>query len=70
MAKAIEIWGEEVIKNATPKAVKLMRYRAKNEFVFPSFYGAKPPATAKRLGISESKAEMLLEKLWFDFPEI
>src|SRR3989304_1406888 len=70
MVKTIEIWGEEVIKNATPKAVKLMRYRAKNEFVFPSFYGAKPPATAKRLGISESKAEMLLEKLWFDFPEI
>ena len=70
MVKTIEIWGEEVIKNATPKAVKMMRYRAKNEFVFPSFYGAKPPATAKRLGISESKAERLLEKLWFDFPEI
>src|SRR3972149_1525304 len=43
---------------------------APDEFVFPSFYGAKPPATAKRLGISESKAERLLEKLWFDFPEI
>ncbi len=70
MAKAIEIWSEEIIKNATEKEVKLMRYRAKNEFVFPSFYGAKPPATAKRLAISESKAEQLLQKLWHDFPEI
>ena len=70
MDKAIEIWGQDVIGNATKSAVKAMRYRAKNEFVFPSFYGSKPKSTAKRLGISESKAEMLLEKLWSDFPEI
>ncbi len=70
LEKAIEIWGEEVIKNATEKEVKAMRYRAKNEFVFPSFYGSKPKATAKRLDISESKAEQLLQKLWADFPEI
>lgn len=67
--KAIEIWGEE-FSNASKETAKLMRYRAKNEFVFPSFYGAKPPATAKRLNISESKATQLLEKLWNDFPEI
>ena len=67
--KAIEIWGEEFHK-ASKEMAKLMRYRAKNEFVFPSFYGAKPKATAKRLNISESKAEQLLEKLWNDFPEI
>ncbi len=70
MAKAIEIWGEEIIKNSSKEAVKLMRYRAKNEFVFPSFYGSKPKAIAQRLGVSESKAEQLLEKLWLDFPEI
>ena len=70
MDKAVEIWGQDVINNATKSAVKSMRYRAKNEFVFPSFYGSKPISTAKRLGISESKAEMLLEKLWSDFPEI
>src|SRR3989304_3709460 len=70
MVKAVEIWGQDVINNATKSAVKSMRYRAKNEFVFPSFYGSKPISTAKRLGISESKAELLLEKLWNDFPEI
>src|SRR4030065_2688270 len=70
MVKAVEIWGQDVIGKATKSAVKLMRYRAKNEFVFPSFYGAKQPATAKRLGISESKAKRLIEKLWSDFPEI
>src|SRR4030065_887742 len=63
MVKAVEIWGQDVIGKATKSAVKLMRYRAKNEFVFPSFYGAKQPATAKRLGISESKAKRLIEKL-------
>ncbi len=70
MAKAIEIWGEDFIKNSSEKDVKKLRYRAKNEFVFPSFYGAKPPATAKRLGITELHAKQLLEKLWSDFPEI
>ena len=69
-AKAIEIWGEEIFNNANEKDKKLMRYRAKNEFVFPTIYGAKPLATSKRLGISEARAEQLLNKLWSDFPEI
>lgn len=70
MEKAIEIWGEDTIKNATPKEVKLMRYNAKNGFVFPTIYGSMPKATAKRLNISESHAEFIYNKLWFDFPEI
>lgn len=70
MAKAIEIWGEEDIKNSSPKEVKLKRYRAKNELVFPSIYGSMPKAISNRLGISESHAENLYNKLWSDFPEI
>ena len=70
MAKAIEIWGEDKIKKATPKEVKAMRYRAKNEFVFPSFYGARPKSVAKWLDISEQHAQNLQDKLWSDFPEI
>ncbi len=70
MEKAIEIWGEETIKNATIKEVKLMRYNAKNGFVFPTIYGSMPKSTAKRLNISESHAEFIYNKLWSDFPEI
>ena len=47
-----------------------MRYKAKNEYVFPSFYGARPKSVAKWLDISEQHAENLQNKLWSDFPEI
>ena len=70
LGKAIEIYGEDVIKNADKKLLKLLRFNAKNGFVFPTFYGSKPKATAGRLGITESHAQALYDKLWIDYPEI
>lgn len=70
LAKTYEIWGEDFIKKLSPKEIKAYRYKAKNEFVFPSFYGAKPKSVAKWLDISETHAQNVQDKLWFDFPEI
>lgn len=70
LGKAIEIYGEDVIKNADKKLLKLLRFNAKNSFVFPTFYGSRPKATANRLGISEDRAQTLYDKLWSDYPEI
>lgn len=70
LAKAIEIFGKEVIEKANKKQVKLYRFIAKNSFVFASFYGSKAKAIANRLGISEEFAQRLLDKLWSDFPAI
>ncbi len=70
LAKAKEIFGEDTIKNADKKQVKLYRFIAKNSFVFASFYGSKAKSTASRLGVTEEKAQQLLDKLWSDFPGI
>lgn len=70
LAKTYEIWGEDFIKKLSPKEIKARRYKTKNEYVFPSFYGAKPKSVAKWLDISETHAQNLQDKLWSDFPEI
>jgi len=68
--KAIEIYGEEVIKNADKKLLKLLRFNAKSSFVFPTFYGSTPKSTANRLGISIEHAQQLYDKLFNEYPEI
>jgi DNA polymerase-1 len=50
--------------------LKAYRHRAKNEMVFPSFFGAIPKSLAGYLGIDERKAEQLHEQFWHMFPDI
>lgn len=68
--KAIEIYGEDVVKNADKKLLKLLRFNAKSSFVFPTFYGSTPKASANRLGISVEHAQGLYDKLFNEYPEI
>jgi len=49
---------------------KAYRNRAKNEFVFPSFFGAQPRSLSKYLGIPENKAEALWEEFADEFHDI
>mgnify|MGYP000530192013 CR=1 FL=1 len=46
------------------------RDRVKNEWVFPSFFGAVPKSTAGYLGIPENIAEELAEEFWNMFPGV
>lgn len=62
---------EGVKKLATDKDLfKKYRDRAKNEMVFPSFFGAQPRSLAKYLQIPEAKCEELHEDFWDMFPHI
>ncbi len=55
-----------------PKDADLKKYRnrAKNEFVFPSFFGAQPRSLSNYLGIPESSAIGLHEEFWALFPDV
>jgi DNA polymerase-1 len=57
-------------KGADKDTLKAYRHRAKNEMVFPSFFGAIPKSLAGYLGIDERKAEQLHEQFWHMFPDI
>jgi uracil-DNA glycosylase family 4 len=50
--------------------VKKMRYRAKNQLVFPSFFGAQPPSISRNLQIPENIAMDLHAEFWDKFPDI
>lgn len=49
---------------------KAYRNRAKNEFVFPSFFGAQPKSIAEHMKIPERVAAALSEEFWNEFPDI
>lgn len=49
---------------------KYYRDRTKNEFVFPSFFGAQPPKLALGLQIPEAKTIRLAKTFWQMFPSI
>lgn len=49
---------------------KKFRQFAKNEFVFPSFFGAQPKKLSTALGIPEHVTEQLHEEFWNEFPDI
>lgn len=72
IVKRFPKWIKEGSKQlATDKALfKSYRNRAKNEFVFPSFFGAQPKSLAKYLGISEELCKSLHEEFWSMFPDI
>lgn len=69
--KAYPKWIEGGLALLKDKAVaKEYRQRAKNEFVFPSFFGARPKSLARSLRIPEEVAEALNEEFWDEFPDI
>lgn len=49
---------------------KAYRQRAKNEFVFPTFFGAQPKSVAGYLGIPERIGQRLHDDFWETFPNI
>lgn len=49
---------------------KKYRQRAKNEFVFASFFGAHPKTTARSLGVPERVTEKMYDMFWDKFPDI
>lgn len=69
-------WIDEGIKairgddKAAKDLFKSYRNRTKNEFVFPSFFGAIPKSVAGYLGIPIEIAEKLHGDFWDEFPDI
>lgn len=64
-------WVEGGVKSLRDKDVaKKMRYRAKNQLVFPSFFGAQPPSISRNLQIPENIAQDLHAEFWDTFPHI
>jgi DNA polymerase-1 len=68
IAKIYPRWIDEGLKALRdPKIAKKYRQRAKNEFVFASFFGAHPPTLARHLGIPEEYTEKLRRMFMRDF---
>ena len=64
-------WIEGGVKMLEDKAIsKEYRSRAKNEFVFPSFFGARAKSLSRYLGLPIEVAEALHEEFWDEFPDI
>lgn len=53
-----------------PEIADRYRYRAKNEFVFASFFGSTGKSSAARLGIPENIGYELAEEFWDKFPNV
>jgi len=65
-------WIEGGLKaiNADKELRKHYRNRAKNGFVFPSFFGAMAKKVSGELGIPEQTGQKLQDKFWAKFPDI
>lgn len=65
-------WAEEGAKAvARDKAIlKKYRQRTKNEYVFPSFFGAQPKSISASMGVPIEIVEQMQEELWDQFPHI
>lgn len=65
-------WIDEGVKQfrLDKNIAKAYRQRAKNELVFPSFFGAQPKNLSRGLGIPEEYTIKLHEQFWTMFPEI
>jgi DNA polymerase-1 len=50
--------------------VKEHRSEAKNAFVFPSLFGARPASIARTLNVDEAIAQRLQDEFWGEFPDI
>jgi uracil-DNA glycosylase family 4 len=64
-------WVTEGVKALKDKDIfKAYRQRAKNEFVFASFFGAQPPKLSRALRVPEPIALKLSKQFWDEFPDI
>ena len=67
-------WSERIQRQAKGWAkrrdAKALRNAAKNELVFPLFFGAQPASVAGYLGIDVSHGYKLYNDFWTEFPEI
>lgn len=71
IADAFPKWVVEGIDNLERKDVlKIYRDKAKNKFVFPSFFGAGYKSIAESLKIPHSVSEDLHVEFWNSFPDI
>lgn len=70
--KLYPAWATEGAKAvARDKAIlKHYRQRTKNEYVFPSFFGAQPRSISNSMGIPEEIITQMHEELWQQFPHI
>lgn len=62
------IGGKKFLKDK--EVFKEIRYRSKNQFVFPSFYGALAPSISNSLGIPKHIVDKLQEEFWNMFPGV
>jgi uracil-DNA glycosylase family 4 len=69
IARIAPEWVKEGVKELArdKKLFKAYRNRAKNEFVFPSFFGAQGTTVAHYLGIDDRKGVKVQDKFWTRF---
>lgn len=70
MERIVKIYPSWIPKGLDKASKKAFRHRAKNEFVFPSFFGAQSYSISKSLGIPEKAVQKLLDEFWSMFPDI
>lgn len=70
LQKVYPKWSDGKLLATDPSYQKARRHIAKNQFVFPSFFGAKPKGISAGMGIPENKIEEVQAWFWDDFPDI
>jgi DNA polymerase-1 len=67
-------WSERIQRRipgwAKKRDQKTLRNCAKNELVFPLFFGAQPASVAGYLGVQVKHGYKLYDEFWHEFPEI
>jgi uracil-DNA glycosylase family 4 len=69
IADAFPDW-ENADRMDEPSTFKALRHRAKNQFIFPSFFGAYPKKLANGLDVPEDLCKELQDELWEMFPSV
>ena len=63
-------WAAKCFQVPIGQVDKAMRYRGKNEFVFPNFYGAIYQSIARNMGLDENFIAVKQREFWSEFPEV
>lgn len=70
LAKLDPRWARRTALEKDKALFKKHRHQAKNKFVFPSFFGARPKSISRALGIEMRIADKLQRAFWNEFPDI
>jgi len=70
LAKLDPRWANRSALEKDKALFKKHRHQAKNKFVFPSFFGARPKSISRSLGIEVNTADKLQRAFWNEFPDI